>query len=839
MQTAREKIRELRALHEDGLLSRQEFDRRRNAILDAEYSPLGGHAAAPDDGQPARAGNAPDAAGPGRAAGPGVATPARAGRAPRDGAARHADAAAPAPAFGDPVAAARAHAQMAPRQGTELGLMAGQEIGPQNRRYRLERQIGIGGMGQVWQATDLATHAELGHSDQVALKIVPPLLTHSASLAKLLIEEATQARRLAHDSIVRVYDWAQDPATSSYFIIMECLEGQDLDAWLAQSGPAPWQRIAQLLRPVADALDYAWDKFRLVHRDIKPGNVFLTNRGDVKLLDFGIALRARNAGSTVGVQVPNAGTSGYRAPEAGASQRQPSPRLDVYAVSVMIYQMLEGRMPFDGARTAQFLPSPPAGLNAGQWQVLQHGLAYVQGQRPESVAALLDALHEASDDAAAERDAQAERERSRAHEQAAAQERAEQEAAQRLQQNQQEQAERAAQARAADQARQAELAARRKAEAQAAAAEKARLDQLRREQERQLRKRAEVEAQERKARLREQLLARRDADAAQARQVQEEQQRKAAQLKAEAAYRAEQERQRKEQAARNAAELAALMPSPSSPVADASGVLRDRFLDGSGAGPDLVLIPTGRFQMGSSAYERDIAVKAGSARQWLDRESPQHWVGIEYPFALGRYPVTVAQWRQFVRATGWEPQSDTDWAAPGFAQQDDHPVVGVSWFDAQRYVAWLSEKTGQQYRLPSEAEWEYACRAGAKTAFSFGDDISTDQANYDGNFTYGNGVKGVFRQGTTPVAAFPPNPWGLFDMHGNVWEWVQDTMHATYEGAPLDGSAWMEGGDQARRMLRGGAWLYPPRYLRTALRNAYSAVLANDVVGFRVARRLV
>ncbi|MBY0243258.1 MAG: protein kinase, partial [Burkholderiaceae bacterium] len=441
---------------------------------------------------------------------------------------------------GDPIAAARAPAPMAPRQGTELGLMAGQEIGPQNRRYRLERLIGVGGMGQVWQATDLATHAELGHSDQVALKILPPQFTHSASLAKLLIEESTQARRLAHDSIVRVYDWAQDPATSSYFIIMECLDGQDLDAWLAQQGSAPWERVGQLLRPVADALDYAWDKFRLVHRDIKPGNVFLTSRGDVKLLDFGIALRARNAGSTVGVQAPNAGTSGYRAPEAGASQRQPSPRLDVYAIAVMIYQMLEGRMPFDGVRTAQFLPSPPAALNSAQWQVLQRGFAYVHDQRPESVTALLDALVETSDAAAAARDALAERERDRARElareQAEAQQRAEQDAAQRRQQSEQELAARAAQARVADQAKQAELAARRKAEAQVAAAEKARQDHLRREQEREQRKRAEQESQERKARLREQLLARRDADAAQARQAQEEQQRKAAQLKAEAAY---------------------------------------------------------------------------------------------------------------------------------------------------------------------------------------------------------------------------------------------------------------------------------------------------------------
>ncbi|SFU51137.1 SUMF1/EgtB/PvdO family nonheme iron enzyme [Pseudoduganella namucuonensis] len=786
MQTARDKIRELRALHEDGLLSLQEFDRRKNAILDAEYSPLGGTAApgATPSGTPAQGG--------GQAAGQ------------------------PGPS-----------SAMQLRQGTELGLMAGQEIGPQNRRYRLERLIGMGGMGQVWQATDLATHAELGHSDQVALKILPPQLTQSASLAKLLIEEATQARRLAHENVVRIYEWAQDPATASYFIIMEYLEGQDLDAWLADHGPVELDQVERLLRPVASALDYAWDKYKLVHRDLKPGNVFLTQRGDVKLLDFGIASRPRNPGSSIAIQMPNAGTTGYRAPEAGTNQRQPSPRLDVYAVAVMIYQMLEGKMPFDGARTAQFLPSAPAALNPAQWQALQRGFAYVQDQRPESVGELLDALQRASgpsEEELAAQAAEAERERERER--------------QRQREREREQAARAEQARVEEQKRQVELAARRKAEAQAAAIEKVKQDQQRRELERQQRLRAEQEAKERKAKLREQLLARREADALQARQAQEEQQRKAAALKAEAAYRVEQERHRKEQAARNAAELATLMPTPGSPVADANGVLRDRFLDGTGAGPDLVLIPTGRFQMGSSDYERGIAMSSGSSRQWLDRETPQHWVGIEYPFALGRYPVTVGQWRQFVRATGWEPLTDTDWKAPGFAQTDEHPVVGVSWQDAQKYVAWLSGKTGQVYRLPSEAEWEYACRAGTHTAFSFGDEIGTEHANYDGNFTYNKGVKGEFRKGTTKVGAFQPNPWGLYDMHGNVWEWVQDVMHRNYEGAPIDGSAWMAGGDHALRILRGGSWLYPPRYLRTALRNAYSAMLANDIVGFRVARKL-
>ncbi|WP_373991884.1 SUMF1/EgtB/PvdO family nonheme iron enzyme [Duganella sp. BuS-21] len=769
MQTARDKIRELRALHDDGLLSFQEFDRRKNAILDAEYAPPGGSAA-------------------------------------------------PVP--------------MPQRQGTELGLMTGQEIGPQNRRYRLERLIGMGGMGQVWLATDLATHAELGHSELVALKILPPQLTQSATHAKLLIEEATQARKLAHENIVRVYEWAQDPATSSYFIIMEYLEGQDLDAYLAEQGPLPLESVLKLLSPVAEALQYAWDKHKLVHRDIKPGNVFLTQRGEIKLLDFGIASRARSAGSSLGLQTPNAGTAGYRAPEAGTHQRQPAPKLDVYAVAVMIYQLLEGRMPFDDMRPADFHPSPPRELNERQWQVLQTGFAYLQERRPASVNELLAELGRAAGPNEAELAAQAEQ---AARERQARERQHKQEAA----------AQAAAQAAQAEQARQddekrkamvAELAARRQAEAQAAAVEKQRQEQQRRALEAKQRAEAEAAALARKQVLREQLQARREADAKKAREERDEQARKAAQLKAEVAYRQEQERHRKQQAERHAVELAAL--TSTTPVADASGVLRDRFLDGTGAGPDLVLIPTGRFQMGSHEHEQALAIKAGAQKNWLERELPQRWVGIDHSLAMGRYPVTVAQWRRFVKDTGWESQSDTDWRAPGFAQNDEHPVVGVSWMDVQLYLRWLSQKTGQVYRLPTESEWEYACRAGTKTAFSFGDTINPDQANYDGHYTYNGGQRGAYVQGTSKVGAYQPNPWGLFDMHGNVWEWTQDVVHDNYAGAPTDGSAWEEGGDAVRRVLRGGSWLYNPRYLRSAVRNGFSAVLANDIVGFRVARKL-
>ena len=745
MQTAIDKLRELRALHEDGLLSRQEFDVRKNAILDAAY--------------------AVDA-------GPGAAAPSR--------------------------------------PGTEIGLMATQEVGPAHRRYRLDRLIAQGGMGEVWQATDLATHAELGHSAQVALKILPPSLTENAQHAKLLIEEAARARQLAHQHIVRVYDWAQDPATGSYFIIMECLEGEDLDALLAREGRLDLGRALDILAPLADALEHAWQGHGIVHRDIKPANVFVTRGGDVKLLDFGIAARAR-AGGAAGLEAPaSSGTAGYRAPEAVAPgvgrAAAPSRALDVFSVAVMLYRMLTGALPGAGASRGD-------ALNDAQWDVLRAGFAPDPKARPASVAALLAGLRAAQGPSADELRARAE-------------------AAQRAEEdNARQRAEQAAR----------ELAARKLAEAraQAEAAAKAQLERQRREQERAAKVAAEAARAARKEALRQQLLERRAAEAEKARLEREEAQRKLAQAKAAAAYVAEQKRARAEEAARAQAALTQLLPTSTSPVADTEGVLRDRFTGGENKGPELVLLPTGRFQMGSPEHERKIAMAAGSQATWLARELPQHWVGIEKPVAMGRYPVTVGEWRAFVQATGWRPGGEVDWDAPGFAQTDRHPVVGVNWYDAIRYVRWLSEATGKSYRLPTEAEWEYACRAGTKTAFSFGDTITTEQANYDGNFTYNGGARGVYRRGTTPVGTFPANPWGLYDMHGNVWEWVQDVVHDNYEGAPLDGSAWEQGGDQARRVLRGGSWLYNPRYLRAALRNGFSAALSNDIVGFRVVRDLM
>ena len=240
--------------------------------------------------------------------------------------------------------------------------------------------------------------------------------------------------------------------------------------------------------------------------------------------------------------------------------------------------------------------------------------------------------------------------------------------------------------------------------------------------------------------------------------------------------------------------------------------------------PELVVVPAGSFTMGSPSSEEDR----------YSNEGPQHRVTIAAAFAVGKYEVTFAEWDACVAAGGCNGHrpGDRGWG------RGRRPVIDVSWEDAKAYVGWLSRQTGERYRLLSEAEWEYAARAGTTGPFHFGSTISTDQANYNGYFTYGRGRKGVFRKKTVPVGSFPANGFGLHDVHGNVWEWVEDCWHGSYTGAPTDGSAWVTGGDCHRRVLRGGSWDFIPRFLRSANRLWYSAAFRFKYLGFRVSRTL-
>jgi len=235
--------------------------------------------------------------------------------------------------------------------------------------------------------------------------------------------------------------------------------------------------------------------------------------------------------------------------------------------------------------------------------------------------------------------------------------------------------------------------------------------------------------------------------------------------------------------------------------------------------PEMVVVPAGSFTMGSPTSEP--ARDAG--------EGPQHEVTIARHFAVGRFAVTFDQWDACAAdsgCNGYKP-SDEGWGRGRL------PVINVSWDDAKAYVAWLSRKTGKTYRLLSEAEREYVTRAGTTTPFWWGSSISVSQANYDGNYIYGDGVKDIWRARTVPVDTFAPNPWGLYQVHGNVYDWTEDCWH-DYPGAPSDGSAWTSAGC-SRHVIRGGSWFSAPDDLRAAFRNWEAK---RDKIGFRVARTL-
>jgi formylglycine-generating enzyme required for sulfatase activity len=233
----------------------------------------------------------------------------------------------------------------------------------------------------------------------------------------------------------------------------------------------------------------------------------------------------------------------------------------------------------------------------------------------------------------------------------------------------------------------------------------------------------------------------------------------------------------------------------------------------------MLQIPAGSFQMGSPASE---AERRGN-------EGPQHRVQLQ-SFFLGQTPVTQAQWKE---VASWSQVSLKLNPDPAIFKGANRPVEQVSWEEATEFCRRLSKRTKLVYTLPSEAQWEYACRAGTTTPFAFGDTLTPDLANYDGNYTYGSGLKDQYRQKTTDVGSFAGNAWGLQDMHGNVWEWCLDPWHDSYTGAPADGSAWTAGGGTSRQ-LRGGSWFNDPADCRSAARDGGHPDARDNGIGFRV-----
>jgi formylglycine-generating enzyme required for sulfatase activity len=266
------------------------------------------------------------------------------------------------------------------------------------------------------------------------------------------------------------------------------------------------------------------------------------------------------------------------------------------------------------------------------------------------------------------------------------------------------------------------------------------------------------------------------------------------------------------------------MPSKVS-ITPASGQsFRDRLANGEPCSvcPEMVVVPAGTFTMGSPPSE--------PGRFDSEEQVP---VTITPPFAVGKFAVTFDQWDACVAGggcNGYMPD-DKGWG------RGNRPVINVNWNDAKAFAEWLSRKTGMAYRLLSEAEHEYVTRAGTTTPFWWGSSISPNQANYNGDYTYVGGPKGEYRGRTVSVDNFEANPWGLFNVHGNVWEWTEDCWNDINEGNPGNGGA-RTTGDCSRNVVRGGSWVSNPKYLRAAFRFGITAGTRGSLFGFRLARTL-
>jgi formylglycine-generating enzyme required for sulfatase activity len=234
----------------------------------------------------------------------------------------------------------------------------------------------------------------------------------------------------------------------------------------------------------------------------------------------------------------------------------------------------------------------------------------------------------------------------------------------------------------------------------------------------------------------------------------------------------------------------------------------------------MVVVRAGEFMMGSPTTEM------GRFNDENDSDGLQHSVKIAAGLAVSKFEVTFADWDACVSVRGCPHAADVGWG------RGTRPVIFVSWDDAQQYVAWLSEMTRKPYRLLTEAEWEYAARAGSTTAYSWGDEIGKNNAVCINCGSEWDGEQ------TAPVGSFTPNAFGLYDMHGNVWEWVEDCYHDNYDQAPADGSAWTTPNCR-RRMVRSGSWLHRPQFLRSAWRDGYTTDFRSNYLGFRVGRALL
>lgn len=581
-------------------------------------------------------------------------------------------------------------------------------------RFKLTEMVGEGGMSRVYKAIDLRRVEARSQDPYIAVKVLTVSFSDYFGSIATLHREAHKLQSLTHPNIVRVIDCDRDGQT--VFMTMEFLAGVSLHRKL-QMGIAREQAV-EIVAAMGSALEFA-HRTRIVHGDLKPGNVIITDSGDTKVIDFGIARflarpkegqKEDASGEREPWEVLNALTPPYASPEM-LEDKEPDPRDDVYALACIAYEVLTGRHPFERAASTQardngMRPMRREGLTGRQFKAVLGGLQFDRSKRTPSAQRFIDEF----------------------------------------------------------------CGARSRKPVQVAA-----------------------------------IVA-------------------IAAVAIAGVYFA---RQPLERSAREVA----------GPALTAGTVFRD-----CPTCPLMRVVPPGRFAQGAADGETF--------------EQPRHEVSIAHPLAIAQRELTVGEFEEFVTEVGhavsgctiydgdWQYRADVSWETVDDAQTALHPVSCVSWSDASAYAQWLSHKTGQRYRLPSASEWEYAARGGSTARQPWSVEAGVCSVANVADQRAAQRYPGWEVQacndnyaGSAPVGRFHPNAFGLQDMIGNVFEWVEDCWHADYIGAPDDGSARVEPGC-AEHEMRGGSWFTVPAYVSLTYRNHFAENYRSNSVGFRVVREL-
>jgi formylglycine-generating enzyme required for sulfatase activity/serine/threonine protein kinase len=671
-------------------------------------------------------------------------------------------------------------------------------------RYRIVSLLGKGGMGAVYQAVD----QKFGST--VAIK---ETLVSGDELARAFEREARLLNKLRHGALPMVMDYfAED---QGQFLVMQYIPGDDLATLGARNdGPFPQQTVLRWAEQLLDALSYLHEhEPPIIHRDIKPQNLKLTPRGEVILLDFGLSKSAASAGASLApTSVSVLGYTPHYAPFEQINSVGTDPRSDLFSLAATLYHLLTGDLPPDAMTRAQRVmngqPDPlrPAhvvndAVAPAVAAVLHSAMAINREHRPASAAAMYEALCKAQKTTPSEAHVGLD------------------------------------QSFAPTLVTPALVTPSLSVHGTVSAPVVASLS---------VNTNAPVSPTDRQGMPAPATLAvvtptshrfwlRGTALGVMTLAVMgvgwfgARLMHKTEATTSQAAF----------------IENPKFVPVQTTglPVATfkfetvklgTSGSVEDKrtalgkFYEedlGNGTRLDMVLIPAGTYLMGTPDSETEYA-----------DEHPQHQVSVPQ-FYLGQFEVTQAQWRAVTTLpkvrVALNPQ-------PSEFKGDDLPVENISWDEANEFGARLSQKAGRNYRLPSEAEWEYAARAGTKTAFAFGDSLTTDIANFDGTAFYKPGRRGINRGKTIPVGSLKvANAFGLYDTHGNVWEWCFAKYHDNYVGAPTDGGSWVGGGDMGRRVVRGCSWNNLAVDCRSANRYSYSPDGKHNDIGFRVAMSII